>query len=109
VDFEQRRPAEKHTQEMADQNYEIDIEPGRDEDEMQVDSADAAAQLNVNRKGRGFGNGAGEGQLGQRNSSGRLGAGNPAHSTAVRCMSSTFYLLYDPVLRSCLLSYVWVG
>lgn len=68
---------------MTDQNYEIDIEPGN-EDDMQLDNDTSNS---VNRKGRGFGSGGGDAQL-ARNGSGRLGGtGNPAHATAVRCTS----------------------
>jgi hypothetical protein len=71
---------------MTDQNYEIDIEPGRDDEEMQLDTNnDNTSSHNVNRKGRGFGNNAGDAQL-ARNGSGRLASGNPAHATAVRCI-----------------------
>jgi hypothetical protein len=64
---------------MADQNYEIDIEPGRDDDEMQVDTDTAP----VNRKGRGFGGASGDSQLDSRN--GKTSTTNPATATAVRC------------------------
>ena len=64
---------------MADQNYEIDIEQGRDDDEMQVDNDTAA----INRKGRGFVGNSGDSQLDSRN--GRTS--NPTHATAVRCTS----------------------
>lgn len=67
---------------MADQNYEIDIEAGRDDDEMQVDN-DAAT---VTRRGRGFGGNTGDAQLSNRN--GKIGgAGHPGPATAVRCTS----------------------
>jgi hypothetical protein len=68
---------------MTDQNYEIDIEPGRDDDEMQVDSEAPA----VKRRGRGFAGNNGENQLNARNGKTSFSA-NSAHSTAVRCESS---------------------
>jgi hypothetical protein len=64
---------------MADQNYEIDIEQGRDDDEMQVDNDTAA----INRKGRGFVGNSGDSQLDSRN--GKTSSANPTHATAVRC------------------------
>ena len=74
---------------MADQNYEIDIEPGRDDDEMQVDSDTAA----INRKGRGFVGNSGDSQLDSRN--GRTSSANPTHATAVRCISLCTVLLLE--------------
>lgn len=65
---------------MTDQNYEIDIEAGRDDNEMQIDT-DAPP---VTRRGRGFGGNTGDAQLSNRN--GKIGiAGNPGPATAVRC------------------------
>jgi hypothetical protein len=66
---------------MADQNYEIDIEPGRDDDEMQVDNDTTV----INRKGRGFVGNSGDSQLDSHN--GKTSTANPAHATAVRCTS----------------------
>jgi hypothetical protein len=66
---------------MADQNYEIDIEQARDDDEMQVDNDTAA----INRKGRGFVGNSGDSQLDSRN--GKTSSANPTHATAVRCTS----------------------
>jgi hypothetical protein len=67
---------------MADQTYEIDIEPGRDDDEMQVDD-DAST---VKRRGRGFVGNTGDGQLNSRNGKTSFTA-SAAHATAVRCKS----------------------
>lgn len=66
---------------MADQSYEIDIEPGREDDEMQIDNDTNI----VKRRGRGFGSNTGDVQLSVRNEK-TGGPGNPAHATAVRCM-----------------------
>jgi len=79
---------------MAEPNYEIDIDAGRDDDEMQVDDGLSAA----NRKGRSFGEKSTDGYLASRN--GRTGgAGNPAHATAVRCNISVF--LFAWILTAC--------
>ena len=67
---------------MTDQNYEIDIEPERDEDEMQVDT-DAPV---VKRRGRGFAGRSGEAQLNSQNGRTSFTA-NSTHATAVRCES----------------------
>jgi len=64
---------------MADQNFEIDIEAGRDDDEMQVDEE---AQT-MKRRGRGFRSGTANHQPLQRRAE---GVANPSHATAVRCM-----------------------
>ena len=85
---------------MADQNYEIDIEPGRDDEEMQVDE-DVPA---VTRRGRGFrGSGAADAQPSSRIR--RVGgvAVNPAHATAVRCTS--FYQISS---NECLAIEGWI-
>jgi hypothetical protein len=66
---------------MTDQNYEIDIEPGRDDDEMQIDEEIPA----VSRRGRGFTGNTGDARLSARNAK-IDGVANPAHATAVRCM-----------------------
>ena len=67
------------------EKYEIDIEPGRDDDddEMQIDNDSST----VIRRGRGFGANTGEVQLSSRSGKAGLGA-NPVHATAVRCMST---------------------
>src|SRR5204863_127844 len=69
-----------HTQRMGDANYEIDIEPGHDDDEMQVDEDSPS----LNRKGRGFRGNARVGPYGSRNGVSE----NPAAATAVRCIYS---------------------
>jgi hypothetical protein len=67
---------------MADQAYEIDIEPGRDDDEMQVDNDTST----IKRRGRGFLGNTGDGQLNSRNGKTSLTV-SAAHATAVRCKS----------------------
>ena len=65
---------------MADQSYEIDIDAGRDDDEMQIDD-DAPT---VTRRGRGFGGNTGNSQLNAHN--GKMSSsGAPGPATAVRC------------------------
>ena len=78
---------------MAEQNYEIDIDAGRDDDEMQIDNDTST----VTRRGRGFGGNAGDSQLSARN--GKMGiTGTPGPTTAVRCKSPLHlfsqYLMY---------------
>ena len=61
-------------------NYEIDTELERDNDEMQVDSEAPT----VTRRGRGFGRNTGDVKFSSQE--GRAsGTGNPSHATAVRC------------------------
>jgi hypothetical protein len=63
---------------MADQNYEIDIEAGHD-DEMQVDDESA-----TRHRGRGFNSSAGgDSQMSFANAT---NAGSQGPATAVRCM-----------------------
>jgi hypothetical protein len=66
---------------MTDQNYEIDIEAGRDDDEMQIDDDTGP----VTRRGRGFGGNTGDAQLSSRNGKMSTAAGNLGPVTAVRC------------------------
>jgi len=73
---------------MADQTYEIDIEPGRDDDEMQVDD-DVST---VKRRGRGFVGNIGDGQLNSRNGKTSFTA-NAAHATAVRSIEGWIVLV----------------
>ena len=66
---------------MGDQSYEIDIDAGRDDDEMQIDDTST-----VTRRGRGFGGNTGDSQLNARN--GKMSSsGTPGPATAVRCKS----------------------
>jgi hypothetical protein len=67
---------------MTDQTYEIDIEPGRDDDEMQVDNNTST----IKRRGRGFAGNTGDGQLNSRNGKTSF-TPSAAHATAVRCKS----------------------
>jgi hypothetical protein len=64
---------------MADQNYEIDIEAGHD-DEMQVDD-----EAGTRQRGRGFA-GSGGGGDSQMSFGNANNAGSQAPATAVRCM-----------------------
>jgi hypothetical protein len=65
---------------MGDQSYEIDIDAGRDDEEMQIDDDTPT----ITRRGRGFGGNTGDSQLNARN--GKLAStGTPGPTTAVRC------------------------
>jgi hypothetical protein len=72
---------------MADQNYEIDIEPGRDADDQEMDVDNDSST--VVRKGRGFGGHTGNVHLSSRNAKWD-GPTNPTHATAVRCIPPLF-------------------
>ena len=76
---------EEERQVMADQSYEIDIEDGHDDDEMQIDNDTGP----VTRRGRGFGGNMGDSQL-HSGRSGKFGNSTsraPGPATAVRCTS----------------------
>ena len=72
---------------MDDTNYEIDIEAGHDDEEMQVDED----MSSLNRKGRGFRGNARVGPYGGRNNV----SGNPAPATAVRCNDLSTVVGFD--------------
>ena len=70
---------------MTEQNYEIDIEAGHEDEEMQVDD-----EPGVRQRGRGFRGSGGDSQMGQRNAS-ATSTGIQGPATAVRCTSSSNY------------------
>jgi len=74
-------PSRENT--MTEQNYEIDIEAGHEDEEMQVDD-----EPGVRQRGRGFGGSGGDSQVGVRHAN-ATSTGIQGPATAVRCTPSS--------------------